>query len=179
MTKIEDAAKLVELKSSNDVVIIHSVKIKCLVTHSVIQCSYCHDFIATQQGRNNVSKKRNARFMAECAVAFLPFCFSNIFLSLFIYCTTGRNLDLTMLEMKWKPASSMDFSNLLCTVNSVLQKYRHEIEKKKRERENVYDLAFKTTVHSQLLLTNTSCFAGHIQESWHCHKDVLFSWGIW
>lgn len=61
----------------------------------------------------------------------------------------------------------MGFSNLLCTVKSVLQKYRHEIRKK---RENVYDLAFKTTVHFQLLLTNTSCFA----ESQHCHRDVLF-----
>lgn len=47
MTKIEDAAKLVEQKSPNDVVIIHSIKTKCLVTHGVIQYSYCHDFIVT------------------------------------------------------------------------------------------------------------------------------------
>lgn len=37
MTKIEDAAKLVEQKSPKDVVIIHSVNIKCLLTQSAIQ----------------------------------------------------------------------------------------------------------------------------------------------
>lgn len=36
MTKIEDAAKLVEQKSPKDVVIIHSV-IKSLLAHSAIQ----------------------------------------------------------------------------------------------------------------------------------------------
>lgn len=149
----------------------------------IIQYSYCHDFIATQQGKN-VSKKRNAHFTAECAIAFLPFCFSNVFLSLFIYCTTGRNSVHTMLEMKWKLASSMGLSNLLCTVKSVLQKYRHEIKKKdkkkrKRERERACLWSGFQKYCTLPAPTNISCFAEHIRESWHCHKDVLFTWGIW
>lgn len=39
MTKIEDAGKLVEQKSPNDVVLIHAAKIKSPLTHGVIPYS--------------------------------------------------------------------------------------------------------------------------------------------
>lgn len=82
MTKIEDTAKLVEQKSPNDVVIIHSVNIKCLLTHGVIQYSHCYHFMVAGQEQQIKGKKYT--FHGKACSCLPSFCFSNNFFFFFL-----------------------------------------------------------------------------------------------
>lgn len=81
MTKIEDAAKLVEQKSPNDVVIINPIKVKCLLTHGVIQYSYRYHFVLA--GKEQWVKGKKYTFHGKACFCLSSFCFSNFFFFLF------------------------------------------------------------------------------------------------
>lgn len=81
MTKIEDAAKLVEQKSPNDVVIIHPVKIKCLLTDGVIQYRYCYH--CTVAGKERWVKGKKYTSWQSVLSPFFLLVFKQLFFFLF------------------------------------------------------------------------------------------------